>query len=165
MNVELLAHPKRVVWSFDQSPTIHCLICLLSYEGSISNAFHVWRNIVTGRAVILVFWQRKTLCSGGSGCTLRTICSLSTLNKEKGANAFESFSVSRCYSFPLFRNIKTTLNPLNNFWIFKLHILMNLSFWWYLASDELASDDVITSGALCLQEHFWLQEQFFFRRF
>jgi len=34
-------------------------------------------------------------------------------------NAFESLWVSRCYSFPLFPNIKTTLNPLNNFWIFK----------------------------------------------
>jgi len=54
MNVELLAHPKRVVGSFDQSPMIHCLIWLFSYEGSISNAFHVSRNIVAGRAVILV---------------------------------------------------------------------------------------------------------------
>jgi len=45
---------KRVVWSFDQSPMIHCLICLLFNEGSISNAFHIWRNIVTDRAVILV---------------------------------------------------------------------------------------------------------------
>jgi len=54
MNVELPAHPKRVVWSFDQSAMIHCLIWLLSSEGSISNAFHVWRNIVAGRAIILV---------------------------------------------------------------------------------------------------------------
>jgi len=54
MNVELPAHPKRVVWSFDQSPMIHCMIWLLSYEGSISNVFHVWRNIVAGRVVILV---------------------------------------------------------------------------------------------------------------
>jgi len=54
MNVELSAHPKRVIWSFDQSPMIHYLIWLLSYERSISNAFHVWRNIVAGRVVILV---------------------------------------------------------------------------------------------------------------
>jgi len=52
MNAELPAHPKRVVWSFDQSSMIHCLIWLLSYGGSISNAFHVRRNIVAGRAVI-----------------------------------------------------------------------------------------------------------------
>jgi len=54
MNVEFPAHPKRVVWSFDQSPMIHFLIWLLSYEGSISNAFHVWRSIVAIRVVILV---------------------------------------------------------------------------------------------------------------
>jgi len=35
-----------------------------------------------------------------------------------------------------------------------LHLLMNFSLWWYSASDELTSDDVITSGALYLQEHF-----------
>jgi len=35
MNVELPAHPKRVVWSFDQSPMILFLICLFSYEGEI----------------------------------------------------------------------------------------------------------------------------------
>jgi len=29
---------------------------------------------------------------------------------------------------------------------------MNFSFWLKVASDEAASDDVITSGALCLQE-------------
>jgi len=32
---------------------------------------------------------------------------------------------------------------------------MNFCFWWYSASGELASDDVITSGALSLQEHYW----------
>jgi len=45
---------------------------------------------------------------------------------------------------------------------------MNFSFWWSLASDELASnelayDDVITSGALCLQEHFLTSGTVLFR--
>ena len=35
-------------------------IWLLSYEGSISNAFLVWRNISAGRAVILVLLQSTT---------------------------------------------------------------------------------------------------------
>jgi len=119
MNVELPAHPKRVVWSFDQSPMIHCLIWLLSYEWLISKPFHVWRNIVAGRAVILVLQQRQTLCSGGSGCTLRTIVLCQCLTKKQTSNVLESFWISRCSSFPLFRNIHTTLNPLNIFWIFK----------------------------------------------
>jgi len=45
---------KKVVWSFDQSTMIFCLIWLLSYEGSISNPLQVCRNIVAGVAVILV---------------------------------------------------------------------------------------------------------------
>jgi len=70
---ELPAHQKTIFWSFDQSPMIFCLIWLLSYEGSISNSFQVWRNIVAGVAVILVLWQRHKLSCGGCGCTLRTI--------------------------------------------------------------------------------------------
>jgi len=31
----------------------------LSYEGSISNPFQVWRNIVASMAVILVLLQRQ----------------------------------------------------------------------------------------------------------
>jgi len=42
------------MFEVDQSPMVHCLIWLFSYERSISNAFHVCRNIVAGRAVILL---------------------------------------------------------------------------------------------------------------
>jgi len=56
-----------------KSPMIFCLIWLLSYEGSISNAFLVWRNISTCIVVILVLLQRHEQSSGGSGCTIRTI--------------------------------------------------------------------------------------------
>ena len=42
------------------SPMIFCLIWLLSYDGSISNTFLVWRNIYAGRAVILVLLQSTT---------------------------------------------------------------------------------------------------------
>jgi len=36
-----------------------CLIWLLSYEGSISNPFQVWRNTVAGIAVVLVLLQTQ----------------------------------------------------------------------------------------------------------
>jgi len=48
---------KRVVWSFVQSPMIFCLIWLLSYEGSISNSFQVWRDSGADVAVFLVLLQ------------------------------------------------------------------------------------------------------------
>jgi len=72
-------------------------------------------------------------------------------------NPFELVVVLLFHSFAIFRRhwIHWTF-----FESLSLHLVMKFSFWWYLASDELASDDVITSGALCLQEHFWLQEQF-----
>jgi len=41
------------------------------------------------------------------------------LTKKQAANTFEFLSVSRCYSYPFFRNVNTTFNPLNKFWIFK----------------------------------------------
>jgi len=71
-------------------------------------------------------------------------------------NPFELTVVPLFHSFTIFRQHWihwTTFESLS------LHLLMNFSFWWFLASDELASyelasDDVITSGALCLQEHF-----------
>jgi len=52
---------------------IFFLIWLLSYEGSISNAFLVGRNITAGIAIILVLMQRHEQSSGGSGSTIRTI--------------------------------------------------------------------------------------------
>jgi len=62
---------------------ILCLIWLLSYEGSISNPFQVWRNTGEGIVVILVLLQRQNRVSGDRGCTVRTIvlCQLSSTNK------------------------------------------------------------------------------------
>jgi len=42
---------KESCLKLDLSPMILCLIKLLSYEGSISNPFQLWRNIVTGVVV------------------------------------------------------------------------------------------------------------------
>ena len=49
----------RVVWSLIKSPTIFCLIWLLSYEGSISNISQVWRNTGAGIVVVLVLLQTQ----------------------------------------------------------------------------------------------------------
>jgi len=68
---------------------ILCLIWLLSYEGSISNPFQVWRNTIASTTVVLVLADTKT---GDSGCTLRTkvLFQRSTLNKHPmPSNLFE----------------------------------------------------------------------------
>jgi len=65
-------------------------------------------------------------------------------------NPFELAVVPLFHSFAIFRRHWihwTTFESLS------LHLLMDFSFWWYsafdeLASDELSSDDIITSGAL-----------------
>jgi len=62
---------------------IFFLIWLLSYDGSISNPFQVWRNTGAGIAIILVLLQRQNIVSGDRGCTIRTIVlfQLSSTNK------------------------------------------------------------------------------------
>jgi len=123
---------------------IFCLIWLLSYEGSISNAFIVWRNIATGIAVILVLMQRHKQSSEGSGCTIRTIvlCQRSWENKHpmlSNRPLFHSFSLLQWW---------TRLNPLNNLWSFK-----SLIFWWTSASDEMLLTNLLLMTS-SLQEHF-----------
>jgi len=137
---------------------IFCLIWLLSYEGSISNPFQVWRNIVSGIAFILVLYQRHKLSSGGSGCTLRTIvlCQRSLKNKHPmPSNSFELAVALLFWSSAMLGVIKTFEQPLK-LWFF--HLLMIFSFWgcsfWWGASDELASD-VITSGGLDFRSTFF----------
>jgi len=71
--LESYQHNKESFETCWKSSMIFCLIWLLSYEGSISNAFLVWRNISAGRVVILVLLQRHWQSNGGSGCTVRTI--------------------------------------------------------------------------------------------
>ena len=44
---------------------------------------------------------------------------VNTSAKKQVANAYESLWFSRCYSYPLFRNVNTTFSPLNSFWIIK----------------------------------------------
>jgi len=85
------------------------------------------------------------------------------LTKKQAANAFEPLWVSRCYSFPLFRNNKTTLNPINSLWIFKfafpdeLKLLVIFSFWWtcfwwhHHFRSAMSSGALLTSGAVLLQ--------------
>jgi len=57
--LEIVSTSIRVVWSLIKSPMIFCLIWLLSYEGSISNSFQVWRNTVAGIVVFLVLLQTQ----------------------------------------------------------------------------------------------------------
>jgi len=60
-------------------------------------------------------------------------------------NHFKLVVVTLFHSFAILRRNWihwTTFESLS------LHLLMNFSFWWHSVSDELASDDVITSGAL-----------------
>jgi len=119
---------RRVIWSFDQSPMIFCLIWLLFYEGSISNPFPIWRNIVASRAVILVLLQRHKLSSGGSGCTLRTIVLCQRSSKSKHpmpSNSFELTVASLFWSSAMLGVIITFEQPLK-LWFF--HLLMIFSF-------------------------------------
>ena len=92
--------------------------------------------------------------SGDSGCTPRTnvLCQRSLRNTHPmPSNPFKIVVASLFQSSAV---VRQDWIQSNNFWNFKLLLLMNYSFWWFLASDKLASDDVITSGALCLQEQF-----------
>jgi len=57
--LEIPSTSNRVVWSLIKSSMILCLIWLLSYEGSISNPFQVWRNTGAGITVVLVLLQTK----------------------------------------------------------------------------------------------------------
>ena len=73
---------------------------------------------------------------------------MSTLFVSLQANVFKSFWNDRCI-IPLvfcqsnkFRSMKQLFN------LQILQVYINFSFWWNVASDETASDDVITSGAL-----------------
>jgi len=125
----IVSTSKRVVWSFDQSPMIFCLIWLLSYEGSISNPFQVCRNIVASVGVFLVLYQRHILSSGGSGCTLRTfvLCQRSSKNKHPmPSNSFELAVVSLFSSSAMLGMIKSFEQPLK---LQVSHLLMNFSFW------------------------------------
>jgi len=54
---KLPAHQKESFETWSKSPMIFCLIWLLSYEGSISNSFQVWRDTGGGIAVFLVLLQ------------------------------------------------------------------------------------------------------------
>jgi len=84
-----------------KSPMIFCLIWLLSYEGSISNPFQVWRITGSGITVILVLLQRQNLVSGDRGCTIRTIVlfQLSSMNGlPMTSNPFELAIASSLWS-------------------------------------------------------------------
>jgi len=72
---KLPAHQKESFEAWSKSPMIFCLIWLLSYEGSISNSFQVWRDTGAGIAVFLVLLQgqntvkvRKTTRRGVELC-------------------------------------------------------------------------------------------------
>jgi len=151
MNVELPAQQKEsfkalinhqwfIAW-YGYCPMKHQFQMHSMYEGTLLQT----------ELLSLSSRRDKTLCSGGSGCTLRTIVLCQRLTNEQASNAFELAVVLLFHSFAILRRhwiYWTTFESLG------LHLLMSFIFWWFPASDELASDDVITSGALCLQEHF-----------
>jgi len=90
------------------------------------------------------------------------------LTKRYATNTFESLWVSRCYSFPLFRNIKTTLNKMNNLCIFKFAFLVELKllvifsfwrtcFWWrHHFRSAMSSGALLTSGSSSSSDAFKL---------
>ena len=131
---------------------IFCLIWLLSYEGSISNAFLVWRNISVGRAVILVFCRDTNRVVEEVVVQFVQLSFVNALDRTS-IQCFQilserpllhSFSLMQCW---------TRLNPLNNLWSFK-----SLIFWWTSTSGDIASDEMLLTNLLLmassLQEHF-----------
>jgi len=79
------------------SPMIFCLIWLLSYEGSISNPFPVWRNISAGRAVILVFLQSTTKVVEKVVVQFVHLSFFNALDGES-IQGFQNSSQGRCYT-------------------------------------------------------------------
>jgi len=77
---ELAGTSTCLVWSFDSSPLIFCLIWWLSYEELISNPFHLWRNKFCEHYCYSCL-DVETRCRDGgcrgmrkvSGCTIRTM--------------------------------------------------------------------------------------------
>jgi len=55
---ELAVTSTCLVWSFDSSPLILCLIWFLSYEELISNSFHYKRNNVCSNVTVILSWCR-----------------------------------------------------------------------------------------------------------
>ena len=143
----LQAHQKE---SFEAcwSPMIFCLIWVLSYEGSISNPFLVWGNISVGRAVILVLLQSTTKVV--EKVVVQFVHFVLFQRSWKSKHLRSTKSISR----PLihfFTSLATLRQDKKRFQLWVLQLLMNFRFWrscfWWDASDELASDDVITSEA------------------
>jgi len=105
------------------------------------------------RAVILSCSRDTKQSSGEGGRTVRTKYNVNAL----------CILPPKCLQILSKRllHYSTSLLPiLDELWVMKqllklqiLWLLTNLSFWWNVASDEAAFDDVITPGALCLQEH------------
>jgi len=164
---KLPAHQKESFEAWSKSPMIFCLIWLLSYEGSISNAFIVWRNIVAGIAVIRVLMQRHKKSSGGSGCTLRIIVLFQRSWENKHpmlSNPFKLAVASLFWSSVMLDVIKSfetlTLLTKDNFWW--------CSSWRKTTSGDVASDEVLLFNLLLmtssLQEHL-TSESLFFRCF
>ena len=92
--------------------------------------------------------------SGEGGCTVRTIVLFQRSWRSKHPRLSKIILRSLLH---LFTSLATLRQDKKRFQLWVLQLLMNFSFWWscfwWGASDELASDDVITSRAL------------FFRRF
>ena len=88
--------------------------------------------------------------SGEGGCTLRTIV-LFQRSWEKKHTKLSNFHLKTVVT--LIYVFSNSWHDKKRFQLWVLQLLMNFSFWWscfwWDASDELASDDVITSGALC----------------
>jgi len=154
---KLPAHQKESFEAWSKSLLIFCLIWLLSYEGSTSNEFLVWRNIAAGIAVILVLLQIHNQSSGDSGCTVRTIvlCQRSWENKHPMlSNPFKLVVASLFWS-------SVMLDEIKSFWSFNsLNLLMIFSSWRKTASGDVTSDEVFLMTS-SLQEHLTSESLFF----
>jgi len=94
--------------------------------------------------------------SGEGGCTVRTkyfvnaLCILPPKWLQVLLKQLLHYSTSLLPVLDELRSKKQLLK-LQILWL-----MTNLNFWWNVASEEAASDDVITPEALCLQKHLTL---------
>ena len=140
---------KESLLKLDLSPMISCLIKVLSYEGSILNPFQLRGIIVAGVVVFQSCYPCLVVETQNRVVVVQFV-------QSTFVNALCIFATKWLQIFlkwPLHNS--TSLLPIWNEYRFKeqllrlqiLQVKMNLSFWW-----NVASDDVITSGAPSLQE-------------
>jgi len=150
---------KRVVWSLlitnDLLPDMVIVLWRINFKSIPCMREHFCRQSCYPCLV-----AKHDQSSGEGGCTVRTIVLFQRSWKSKHLKPSKFISRSLLH---FFTSLSTLKQDKKRFQLWVLQLLMNFSFWWscfwWGISDELASDDVITSGALCTSR------ALFFKRF